>query len=130
MRCKFCNSRDTTPIDDKNVEFDFQCNACGQGFVKKSFPKPDSFKDEPSNSISISQPTIRNRMNFAEKLKLALNRVWRNPVFYSENKDQDWLSFLFEDIRLLLTIIGIGLGIGLLIVASRIPVFWRLIFGD
>ena len=30
MRCKFCNSRDTTPIDYKNVEFDFQCNECGK----------------------------------------------------------------------------------------------------
>ena len=29
--CVNCNSMESTPIDDKDIEFNFRCNGCGKG---------------------------------------------------------------------------------------------------
>tara|TARA_Y100001960_G_scaffold142601_1_gene150974 strand:- start:194 stop:529 length:336 start_codon:yes stop_codon:yes gene_type:complete len=105
MRCKFCNSRDTTPIDKLIT----RCNECGKDLYKNVKQQPEN-----ANESSKEEPWYYTREDWKSLGK----------IFMFTPKD---LWVFVNDIRILLIATVVVAGV-IVSFWMRRPSFWNAIW--
>ena len=88
MRCKFCNSRNTKPIEDNNTEFDFQCNDCGNRLVSRSNSKTEKPIEYEHDSPVNKDPATRSWQDYTKRERYVLDRASAGDQDYYEEANK------------------------------------------